>query len=336
MNIEFAHPHYLWLLLLLLPAIIWYVVRRHKEPTLGVTTIAALREVSGGWRSRLRHVTFAMRVLAAACLIVVLARPQSHDSWSRSRVEGTDIVVALDISGSMQAADLQTRAKNNRLEIAKNVAAKFVNGRQNDNMALVLFAGESFSAVPLTSDRAMLANYINSVKVGLISSDGTAIGDGIASSINRIKDGQAVSKSIILITDGTNNSGVVTPETAADIAADMGIKIYTIGVGNPRSLSSPVPYLDERGNVLDVALTLPMDDSSLRAISAKTGGKYFKADSEGALQQIFDEIDKLEKTELDVRNFSHTNDDYALWAWLAFGLYTLQLLIRLTIGRSIP
>lgn len=332
MSMYFMHPHALWLLLLLVPLVAWYVIRRHKEPALKISTIAPLQKVSGGWKSVLRHVLFAMRCLAIACLIVIIARPQSFDSWSKTNVEGTDIVLVMDISGSMQAGDL---GKINRLEAAKKVASQFVSGRTNDNMGLVLFAGESFSAVPLTSDRAMLSNYINGVKVGLISADGTAIGDGIASAINRIKDGLAVSKSIILITDGTNNSGVVAPETAAEIAKDLGIKIYTIGVGANNG-ESTVPYIDANGNVIGMYLTTPIDDASLKRIAGLTGGKYFSATTRGALSEIFQEIDAMEKTEFDVRNFSHAEDCYMPWAWLAFALFSLQLLIKLTIARSIP
>lgn len=330
-GIEFMHPHALWLLLLLIPLTAWYVVRRHKEPALGVSTTAALVKVSGGWKVWLRHLLFAMRCGALACLVIVIARPMNFDSWSKSHVEGTEIVLALDISGSMQAADM---GKVNRLEIAKKVARQFVNGRQNDNMGLVLFAGESYSAVPLTSDRALLANYIEGVSVSQILADGTAIGDGIASSINRIKDGIAKSKSIILITDGTNNSGIVGPETAAELARDYGIKIYTIGVGSNKS--QVVQYLDERGNFLGLSETEPVDFSTLKKISDMTGGKYFSATSENALNDVFKEIDRLEKTKFDVRNFSHADDDYMLWAWMAFGLFALQLFVKLTIGRSIP
>lgn len=332
MSFEFMHPHALWLLLILVPIVAWYVVRRHKEPALGMSSTLPFAGVSGGWKAWLRHLLFAMRCAAIACLIVVIARPQTRDSWNKTNVEGTDIVLVLDISGSMQAADL---GKVNRLEAAKKVATQFVNGRQNDNMGLVLFAGESFSAVPLTSDRAMLANYIGGVKVGLISADGTAIGDGIASAINRIKDGQAVSKSIILITDGTNNAGVVAPETAAEIAKDLGVKIYTIGVGATGS-EQAVPYKDENGNTIGMFLTAPIDDKALRQIASLTGGKYFAATSASALSEVFAEIDALEKTEFDVRNFSHTEDDYMVWAWLAFGFFALQLLLKLTVTRSIP
>lgn len=329
---EFMHPQALWLLLLLIPLIVWHMMRRKKAPTLAMSSALPFAGVSGGWKSGLRHVLFGMRCAAIVCLIIVIARPMSFDSWSKSRVEGTDIVIALDISGSMQAADL---GKENRLKAAKRVAKQFVNGRENDNMGLVLFAGESFSAVPLTSDRTMLANYLDAVTVNQIAADGTAIGDGIASAINRIKDGTAVSKSIILITDGTNNKGIVAPETAAEIAKDMGIKIYTVGVG---ALDRPqtVQYLDDNDTFLGMAETDPVDFSALQRISSLTGGKYFAAKSKTALGEIFHEIDQLEKTKFDVRNFSHAEDTYIIWAWLAFGLYGLQLLLKLTIGRSIP
>ncbi len=333
-GIEFAHPHALWLLLILIPMVAWYVVRRHKEPSLGISSVAAFAKVSGGWKVWLRHVLFAMRCAAAACLIIILARPQTHDNWSRTSVEGTDIVIGLDISASMRAGDIDKR--HNRLAVAKKVASQFVAGRENDNLGLVVFAGESFSAVPLTSDRAMLSNYLNGVKIGLISADGTAIGDGIVSAINRIKEGQAVSKSIIIITDGSNNSGVVAPETAAEIARDMKIKVYTIGVGAAEPMSEAVPYVDDNGNILDYGIVAPIDEKALQNIAAMTGGKYYKAASATALSEIFKEIDSLEKSELDVRNFSHTEDDYMLWAWLAFILFGVQFVLKNTIARPIP
>lgn len=331
-GIEFMHPGALWLLLILVPLIVWYVIRRHKEPALGVSTTIPFAQMGAGWKGWLRHVLFGMRCAAIACLIIVIARPMNFDSWSKSHVEGTDIVLALDISESMLAADLDP--KNNRLEVAKKMAHRFVDSRENDNMGLVLFAGESYSAVPLTSDRALLMNYLNAVNVRQIRANGTAIGDGIASAINRIKDGVAKSKSIILITDGTNNTGIVAPETAAEIARDLNIKIYTIGVGANKS--QEVPYIDEKGAFIGVAQTDPVDFTSLQKISSMTNGKYFTANSENALQDVFAEIDKLEKTKFDVRNFTHADDEYMLWAWLAFGLFALQLLIKLTIGRSIP
>lgn len=331
-NMVFLHPYALWLLLLLVPVVAWYVIRRHKEPTLEVSTTLPFAKVSGGWRATLRHVLFAMQCLAAACLIVVIARPQSIDQNSTTGIEGTDIALALDISGSMQAGDM---GQANRLEAAKQVAAQFVNGRTNDNMCLVLFAGESFSAVPLTANRAALANYISAVRVGMISADGTAIGDGIASAINRVKDGKAVSKSIILITDGTNNAGMVAPETSAEIARDLGIKIYTIGVGSSRA-GEAVPFVDDRGNLLTMGATQPVDAVQLEKIAALTGGKYFSATSGEALSQIFTEIDSMEKTKFDADDFSRAEDDYMLWAWLAFGLFAFQLLLKLTVARSIP
>lgn len=329
---EFMHPEALWLLLLLLPLIAWYVLRRQKEPTLSVSTILPFAKMSAGWKLWLRHALFALRCAAIVCLIVVIARPMNFDSWSKSHVEGTDIVIALDISESMLAADLD-RA-NNRLEVAKKMAQQFVNSRENDNMGLVLFAGESYSAVPLTSDRAMLMNYLKAVNVKQIRANGTAIGDGIASAINRIKDGIAKSKSIILITDGTNNAGIVAPETAAEIAGDLDIKIYTIGVGSDKA--QDVSYLDENGAFMGVAKTDPVDFSSLQRIASMTNGKYFTANSENALKDVFAEIDKLEKTKFDVKNFTHADDEYMFWAWLAFGFFALQLILKLTIGRSIP
>ncbi|MDE6448706.1 MAG: VWA domain-containing protein, partial [Muribaculaceae bacterium] len=243
----------------------------------------------------------------------------------------TDIVLAVDISSSMLARDFEP----DRLGAAKQVAAQFVNGRENDNMGLVIFAGESLTGVPMTTDRAALTNYIEQLNFNMLE-DGTAIGDGLATAINRIKDGQAKSKSIILLTDGSNNTGNVAPLTAAKIASQLGIKVYTIGIG--KNGSAPMPTVDFFGRMTYTNQPVVIDEATLKEISGMTGGKYFRATGNNVLKDIFDEIDTLEKTVIDVRNFSHTEDS-PLTFWLiaiALALVAVELLLRHTVMRSIP
>lgn len=222
-------------------------------------------------------------------------------------------MLAIDTSSSMLARDF----KPDRLEAAKEVAVKFINGRESDNMGIVIFAGESLTGVPMTTDRGVLINYVTSLRQDLLD-DGTAIGDGIATSINRIKDGKAVSKSIILLTDGSNNTGVVAPLTAAEIAAELGIKVYTIGVGT--NGTAPYPQIDYFGRVEYVPMPVVIDEATLRQIAEMTGGQYFRATDNNTLNKIFEEIDRMETTVLDVRNFSSTHDDYLPWAIIAHGM----------------
>jgi Ca-activated chloride channel family protein len=260
----------------------------------------------------------------------VLARPQVHDKWSTSSTEGTDIVVALDISSSMYAKDFTP----DRFEAAKAVARQFIQGRESDNIGLVTFAGEALTGVPMTVDRTQLLNYIDNLEIGMLE-DGTAIGDGIATALNRLKDGRAKSQSIILLTDGTNNAGLVAPVTASTVAAEMGVKIYVIGVGtNGQAL---VPYdRDMMGRLLYRPEKVEFDESTLRKIAENTNGKYYRATDNASLSEIFAEIDALEKTKMDVKTFSHTEDNYTLWAWLAFGLFAFELVLRYLFLRQIP
>ncbi len=244
-----------------------------------------------------------VRLAAIAALIVVLARPQTRDRWSSTSTEGTDIVIALDLSTSMLARDF----KPDRFEAAKQVAAQFVAGRESDNIGVVIFAGEAFTAVPMTTDRALLVNYINDIRMGMLE-DNTAIGDGLATAINRIKEGKAKSKSIILLTDGSNNTGIVAPATAAEIARKYGIKVYTIGIG--RNGMAPYPTENEFGRIEYVNMPVVIDEATLQSIASTTGGRYFRATDNNVLSDIFQEIDALEKTAIDVRNFTHTEDNF--------------------------
>ncbi len=328
---SFANPQYLWLFLVYIPIILWYIKKqRVAEPTLKVSTLLPFEKVGTSWKAYLRHVLFVMRLMAIGCLIIILCRPQTYDRWSTSETEGTDIVIALDVSTSMLARDF----KPDRFEAAKDVASQFISGRESDNIGMVIFAGESFTLVPMTTDKTVLLNYIQDISMGMLE-DGTAIGDGIATSINRIKNGKAKSKSIILLTDGSNNTGVVAPLTAAEIAKNLGIKIYTIGVGSNGEALYPVG-MNFYGKMEYQKLPVVIDEGTLRSVASMTGGKYYRATSKNVLKEIFKDIDQLEKTQLDVKNYSHTEDDYMKWAVLLFMLVGLEVLLRYTVLRHIP
>ena len=329
--ITFAHPHLLWLFLIYIPLIIWYVRKqRTADPSLKVSTLLPFAKMGNSWRANFRHVLFAMRLLALGCLIIILCRPQTYDRWSTSETEGTDIVVALDISTSMLARDF----KPNRFEAAKDVASQFITGRETDNIGMVIFAGESFTLVPMTTDKTVLLNYIQDIEMGMLE-DGTAIGDGIATSINRIKNGKAKSKSIILLTDGSNNTGMLEPLTAAEIAKDLGIKIYTIGVGSNGEAEYPV-RINEYGKIEYAKLPVVIDETTLTQIANMTGGKYYRATNKNVLKEVFNDIDQLEKTQLDVKNYTNTEDDYQIWAAFLLLLVGLEIVLRYTLLRHIP
>lgn len=323
----FFYPGILWLLLLLVPLIVWYVLKQHNaNPSIGISTLRPLAKFRNSWKVWIIHFCFALRLLCIAAIIVALARPQSHDSIRNSKVLGTDIVIAMDISGSMSATDF----KPNRFEAAKEVATNFVNSRPNDNMGLVVFAGESLSLMPLTNDRAALVNAIANVNMGDLN-DGTAIGDGLSSAINRISQGNAKSKSIILLTDGSNNAGDVPPVTAAQIAKQKGIKVYTIGVGTNGKVQIADPY-----GFSSTTLETKIDEPLLKNMANLTGGKYFRAKDERMLRHVFDEIDSLEKSSIDVNSVTTTQEEFMPWLWLAFIALALSLLLRYTVIRRIP
>ncbi len=329
-DMHFMHPGLLWLLLLIIPLTVWHVLKDHKsDPSLRLPTTQAFDTMPRSWKEWMRHVLFALEMLALACLVIILARPQSSNSWSKTDIEGTDIVLSLDVSGSMLARDFSP----NRLEAAKDVATKFVSNRTSDNIGLVVFAGEAFTQVPMTNDIATLVNHIGELQIGMLE-DGTAVGDGLATAINRIKDGKAKSKSIILLTDGSNNTGVVGPLTAAKIAAKYGIKVYAIGVGTMGE--APYPTMDFAGNITYTRQKVEIDEKSLQEIARTTGSKYFRATSKSVLKDIFSEIDTLEKTRMDVQRHSQMDDNYQPWALALLLLLTLCALIRYTVLRAIP
>lgn len=322
-----AKPYLLLLFILYIPIIVWYVMKwRNASPSMGVSSIKQVAMKPARFKVALMHACFALQLVALGGMIVALARPQTHDSQSSSNVEGTDIVLALDISSSMLANDLQPT----RIQAAKDVAQKFVNQRPNDNIGLVVFSGESLSLMPLTGDKAAVINAISNVKTGDLN-DGTAIGDGISSAINRLVSGQAKSKSIILLTDGTNNAGEVAPVTAAQIAKQKGIKIYTIGVGTNGTINITDPY-----GFSTTTMETKIDENVLKNIASITNGKYFRATDSHMLREVFDEIDNLEKTRLNVNSITRTEENFMPWLLLSLCAYSLFLLIRYTVLRRIP
>ena len=321
------YPWVLFFFILYIPLIWWYLKRnRNATPSLHISTLAPFAKMPRSWKEYLMKGNFLLKLLAMGFMIVALCRPQTYDSHRTSHVEGTDIVLALDISGSMASKDFEP----SRFQAAKDVAVKFVNQRSNDNMGLVVFAGESLSLMPLTYDRAALINAIQNVELGDLN-DGTAIGDGLASAVNRLVSGKAKSKSIILLTDGTNNAGNVAPATAAQIAKQKGIKVYTIGVGTNGSIQITDPY-----GFSTTTLETKIDAPALRQIAAITGGKFFRAKDEKMLQNVFKEIDTLEKTRLDVENYTRTDEAFFPWVLAALCCYALSMLLRYTVLRRVP
>ncbi|MEG0949847.1 MAG: VWA domain-containing protein [Bacteroidales bacterium] len=327
----FANPSYLYLLLLLLPAIAWYLWKqRGAQASMQVSATGAFRKIGRTYKAWLRHVNFGILLAAIALVIVVLARPQSTDSWSKSDTEGIDIVLSLDVSNSMLAADF----KPNRVEAAKDVAAQFINGRPNDNIGMVIFGKESFTMCPMTTDHAVLLNLLKDVNTELIDGGATAIGNGLATAINRIKDGQTKSKTIILLTDGTNNAGDIAPVTAAEIAKTFGIRVYTIGVGTEGT--APFPAMTPYGTVVYQDMKVDIDEKTLTDMAVATGGKYFRAIDKNKLKGIFEEIDQMEKTKISTREYSKKQEEYLPFALAAFVLLLIHILLRNTLLRTIP
>ena len=299
----------------------WYVYKLSKsQASLQVSSSEAF-EAPGAtsWIVYLRHVPFVLRMVAVALLIVILARPQSTNSWSNS---------STDISGSMLAQDL----KPNRLEAAKDVAASFINGRPNDNIGLVVFSAESFTQCPLTTDHAVLLNLFKDIQSGMIQ-DGTAIGLGLANAVSRIKDSHAKSKVIILLTDGSNNAGEIAPVTAAEIAKTFGVRVYTIGVGTKGM--APYPFQTAFG-VQYQNIPVEIDEATLKQIASTTGGQYFRATDNASLKEIYSEIDQMEKTKISVQEYSKKQEEYKNWALLVFVLLLVEILLRNTLLRNIP
>ncbi len=326
---SFKNPEYLFFLLLLVPIIYWYLRELHKsDASLQISSHRNLDTLPKSNKIKLLHVPFVLRTLAIILIVIVLARPQAANSWRTEKTEGIDIMMAFDVSGSMLAEDF----KPNRLEATKSVATEFILSRPNDNMGLVLFAGESFTQCPLTTDHAVLTRLFSAVKYGDIE-DGTAIGLGLANSINRIKESETKSKVIILMTDGSNNRGDIAPITAAEIAKTFGIRIYAIGVGSYGQVRVPVQTpIGMQYQMMES----DFDEELLKNIADMTGGKYFRATDNNKLRAIYQEIDQLEKTRIDVKEFSKKSEEYSIFALIAFILILLEMLIRYAVLRKIP
>ena len=331
---EFANKEYLLLLLLIIPYIIWYVMYRKKtEPTLRMSDTFAFRYAPKSWKVKLMPLSMLLRLLVFVMIVMVLARPQTRNSWDSKTVEGIDIMLAMDVSTSMLAEDLRP----NRIEAAKQVASEFIIGRPNDNIGLAIFAGESFTQCPMTTDHASLLNLLQNVRTdiaarGLIE-DGTAIGMGLANAVSRLKDSKAKSKVVILLTDGSNNRGDISPSTAAEIAKSLGIRVYTIGVGTNKVAPYPMPVA---GGVQYVNVPVEIDTKTLSEIASITEGDFYRATNTSELRKIYKEIDQLEKSKLNVKTFSKRYEAYQPFALVAVLALLLEILLRITIFRRIP
>jgi Ca-activated chloride channel homolog len=326
---QFGNPGFLWLLLIIPALVAWHVWRARR----GVTAIrhASLQLVDGlpaGWRVRMRHIPFVLRMAALAFLIVAFARPQTSARGENVYREGIDITMALDISGSMLAEDFRP----NRLEAAKNVAEDFIKGRISDRIGLVIFAGESFTQCPLTTDYDVLVDLLKRVKMGNLR-DGTAIGEGIANAVNLMKTSRAKSKVMILLTDGINNMGAIDPVTSAEIARAYGIRIYAIGVGT-RGMA-PYPVQTPFG-IQYQPMPVEIDEEMLKQVSASTGGKYFRATGNQKLRDIYAEIDKLEKTKIEVQEFHRYTELFYPYVLSVLALIALEFLLSGFVFRKIP
>lgn len=331
---EFHDIEYLFLLPLLIPYIIWYL-RKHKTitPALRVSSMNAFRGVRPTWRVWLTHAPFVLNIVIFSMVCLALARPQTSNSWSNKSVEGIDIMLCMDVSTSMLAEDL----KPNRVEAARNVALEFINGRPNDNIGLTIFAAEAYTQCPMTVDHAVLLNLLNGIDCNMVErgllEDGTAIGMGIANAISRLKDSKAKSKVIILLTDGTNNHGNISPNTAADIAHKFGIRIYTIGVGT----NGTAPYPMRVGGVKEyINIPVEIDTKTLSTIAGKTSGEFYRATNTKKLHEVYQQIDKLERTKMKMQTFSKRYEAFSTFLWVAVIALILELLLKATILKRIP
>jgi Ca-activated chloride channel family protein len=327
-NIEFANPQLFWLLLLLPLALIWYIIKR-KEETASLKIPSLEGFTANDIVPKLKPVLFVFRLLALAAIIVAMARPQTEDISTRTKTtKGIDIVMAIDVSSSMLARDL----KPNRLSALKEVAADFVRKRPSDRIGLVAYAGESYTKTPITSDKSIVLNALKEITYGQLN-DGTAIGMGLATSVNRLKESKSISKVIILLTDGVNNSGFIEPQTAADLAVEFGIKTYTIGLGTNGNALSPVAY-NEDGSYRYGMRQVEIDEELLKDIARATGGQYFRATDNEKLEAIYDEINKLEKTEVEEFKYYKYEEKFRPWILLAGALLIIEWFLRNTLFRS--
>ena len=327
---RFANPYLLWLLVLLASMIAYYIYRTLQGgAAIRISTIEGVRRAPRTLRYWLRHAPFVLRCAAFVLLVVALARPQDVDEQRRSSAEGIDIMLAVDVSGSMLARDF----KPDRITAAKEVAGRFIADRYGDRLGLVVFAGEAFTQSPLTTDQSTLQTMLSRIRSGIIE-DGTAIGNGLATAINRLRESDAKSKVIILLTDGVNNRGEIAPLMAADIAADMGIKVYTIGVGTRGK--APYPVVDMFGNMSFQPMDVEIDEKTLEGIAERTGGRYFRATDNDKLQSIYDEINQLEKSKVEVTDYTVYHERFLALLLAALGVLLLEFVFSNIILKRIP
>jgi Ca-activated chloride channel family protein len=328
-DMQFAHPWFLYLLLLV-PVLIFihWKIRTRRRTDMIISDMGALRDRKPSLRQRFGWLPLALRLSAFSLLVIALARPRTSSQGTNVTTEGISIVLAMDVSSSMLAEDL----KPNRIEAAKRVAAEFITGRPNDLIGLVIFSGESFTQCPITTDHSVLINLLGDIKSGLLE-DGTAIGEGLATAIARIKDSQSKSKVVILLTDGVNNKGQISPVTAGEIARTFGIRVYTIGVG--RNGTAPYPFQTPFG-IQYQNVPVEIDEEIMQQISGTTDGKYFRATNNNKLKDIYAEIDKMEKTKVEVTEFRRYTELYLQFALAAALCFIAEWLFRLTLLRSLP
>ena len=327
-NYTFVNSEFFYLLLIPLAILIWYILKHKSISSVILFSNTQSIKTKPTKKQRLRHLPYLLKIIALVLLIIAIARPQSSTNWQESTTEGIDIVLAMDISGSMLAQDL----KPDRLEASKNVAMDFISKRISDRIGLVIFAGESFTQCPLTTDHNVLINQFKDVKSGMIE-DGTAIGMGLATAVNRLKDSKAISKVIILLTDGVNNSGMVPPVTAAEIAEKFGIRVYTIGVGTEGF--APYPFQTPFG-IQYQEVEVKIDENTLQDIATLTDGKYFRATNNNSLKEIYKDIDLLEKSKIEVTEFNKRSEKFLPFALWALAFLFLAFLLQITYLKQIP
>ncbi|MES2893664.1 MAG: VWA domain-containing protein [Bacteroidota bacterium] len=327
-DISFAQPGMFWLALLLPILIFWYISKENTRTAgLKVSSIKSFQGMSS-WKNFFRHLPFVLRLLAILCIIIAIAQPQTKNEEQRAEGEGLDIVLCIDVSGSMTAQDFTP----NRMEAAKKVAADFVERRLTDRIGIVIFSGESFTQCPITTDKAVLQSAIESIRNGLLE-DGTAIGDGLSTSTDRLRTSKSKSKVVILLTDGENNGGLIGPTNAKEIAKAFGIRVYTIGVGTDGY--APFPIKTEMGVIIQQQ-KVTIDEKLLKEIAGETGGRYFRAKDNAGLEDIYKEIDALEKSKVEISTLTRFTEKFFPFVMIALGLLFLELFLRFTLFRKFP
>jgi Ca-activated chloride channel family protein len=329
-GIEFSNTEFFWLFLLVPIAVLWYVLKRKQQTAVLKMSSVKGFKIGNSMLPKLRPLLFVLRLAALSLLIIALARPRTSDETTKTKTtKGIDIVMAIDVSASMLAKDLLP----NRLESLKKVASEFIQGRPNDRIGLVEYAGESYTKTPITSDKSIVLRSLRDIKYNTIIEGGTAIGMGLATSVNRLKDSKAKSKIIILLTDGVNNSGFIDPKIASELAVEYGIKVYTIGLGTNGMALSPYSILPN-GSFQYRRIKVEIDETLLKEIASVTGGTYFRATDNKKLKEIYNEINKLEKTEIEEIKYTTYDEKYRPFILIALGLLLIEVLLRFTVFRS--